>query len=140
MMSAFDQLIAEGYVEGRVGSGTFVSPTLPEELLEARLKTQANFADIDESTFSVRAWPGDSQNIRDRSRSSRPAAPVRTRHPCPRSISDVVVVPVGGAALARRVARAPELWSRRRTLCRCVKRLPRILVRHAECNVNRIRS
>jgi GntR family transcriptional regulator / MocR family aminotransferase len=38
MMSAFDQLIAEGYVEGRVGAGTFVSPTLPEELLEARLK------------------------------------------------------------------------------------------------------
>ena len=40
MMSAFDQLIAEGYVEGHVGSGTFVSPTLPEELLEARLKTK----------------------------------------------------------------------------------------------------
>jgi GntR family transcriptional regulator/MocR family aminotransferase len=40
MMSAFDQLIAEGYVEGRVGSGTFVSPTLPEELLEARLRTK----------------------------------------------------------------------------------------------------
>lgn len=40
LMSAFDQLIAEGYVEGRVGAGTFVSPTLPEELLEARLKTE----------------------------------------------------------------------------------------------------
>src|SRR5215813_8023988 len=40
MMSAFDQLMAEGYVEGRVGAGTFVSPTLPEELLEARLKTK----------------------------------------------------------------------------------------------------
>src|SRR5215831_12629578 len=38
LMSAFDQLMAEGYVEGRVGSGTFVSPTLPEELLEARLR------------------------------------------------------------------------------------------------------
>src|SRR5215831_2460918 len=38
LMSAFDQLIAEGYVEGRVGAGTFVSPTLPEELLQARLK------------------------------------------------------------------------------------------------------
>src|SRR5262249_15802037 len=36
MMSAFDQLIAEGYVEGRVGAGTFVSPTLPEELVQAR--------------------------------------------------------------------------------------------------------
>ncbi|HEX3086900.1 MAG TPA: PLP-dependent aminotransferase family protein [Pyrinomonadaceae bacterium] len=40
LMTAFDQLIAEGYVEGRVGAGTFVSPTLPEDLLEARLKTK----------------------------------------------------------------------------------------------------
>src|SRR5215510_6036626 len=40
MMYAFDQLIAEGYVEGRVGAGTFVSPTLPEELLEVRLKSR----------------------------------------------------------------------------------------------------
>src|SRR5262245_3602635 len=41
LMAAFDQLIAEGYVEGRVGAGTFVSPTLPEDLLEARLKPRA---------------------------------------------------------------------------------------------------
>lgn len=39
LMNALDQLIAEGYVEGHVGSGTFVSSTLPEDLLEARLKT-----------------------------------------------------------------------------------------------------
>src|SRR5437016_14142458 len=30
---AFDQLLAEGYVEGKVGSGTYVAATLPEELL-----------------------------------------------------------------------------------------------------------
>ena len=40
-MNAFDQLLAEGYVEGQVGSGTFVSRTLPEDLLEARLKTRS---------------------------------------------------------------------------------------------------
>ena len=40
LMNAFDQLLAEGYVEGHVGSGTFVSRTLPEDLLEARLKTR----------------------------------------------------------------------------------------------------
>src|SRR5258708_32861790 len=40
LMNAFDQLLAEGYVEGQVGSGTFVSRTLPEDLLEARLKTR----------------------------------------------------------------------------------------------------
>src|SRR5262245_50851903 len=33
--AAFDQLRAEGYVEGRVGSGTYVSQTLPEEFLHA---------------------------------------------------------------------------------------------------------
>ncbi|MGH6619616.1 MAG: GntR family transcriptional regulator, partial [Alphaproteobacteria bacterium] len=33
---AFDQLLAEGYVEGRTGAGTYVSATLPEELLSAR--------------------------------------------------------------------------------------------------------
>ena len=33
---AFDQLLAEGYVEGRTGAGTFVSATLPEDLLTIR--------------------------------------------------------------------------------------------------------
>jgi GntR family transcriptional regulator / MocR family aminotransferase len=31
VLSAFDQLLAEGYFESRVGSGTFVSSTLPDE-------------------------------------------------------------------------------------------------------------
>src|SRR5688500_15034672 len=34
VVSAFDQLAAEGYVEGIVGSGTHVSRVLPEELLQ----------------------------------------------------------------------------------------------------------
>ena len=34
-MGAYLQLLAEGYVEGRVGSGTFVAGSLPEELLRA---------------------------------------------------------------------------------------------------------
>lgn len=33
VVNAFDQLLAEGYLEGRVGSGTFVATDLPEELL-----------------------------------------------------------------------------------------------------------
>ena len=33
IVNAFDQLKAEGYVEGSVGSGTYVSQTLPDELL-----------------------------------------------------------------------------------------------------------
>lgn len=34
IVSAFDQLKAEGYVDGTVGSGTYVSETLPDELLQ----------------------------------------------------------------------------------------------------------
>src|SRR6185369_11385993 len=30
---SFEQLIAEGYLEGRVGAGTFVASALPEQLL-----------------------------------------------------------------------------------------------------------
>jgi GntR family transcriptional regulator/MocR family aminotransferase len=35
IVTAFEQLRSEGYVEGRTGSGTYVSQTLPEELLQA---------------------------------------------------------------------------------------------------------
>lgn len=34
IVSAFEQLTAEGYVEGRTGSGTYVARTLPEMLLQ----------------------------------------------------------------------------------------------------------
>ena len=34
VMGAFDQLLAEGYLEGKVGSGTYVAEKLPEELLQ----------------------------------------------------------------------------------------------------------
>jgi GntR family transcriptional regulator/MocR family aminotransferase len=36
IVAAFEELKSEGYVEGSVGSGTFVSKVLPEELLEVR--------------------------------------------------------------------------------------------------------
>jgi GntR family transcriptional regulator / MocR family aminotransferase len=32
VMAAFEQLVAEGYLESRVGDGTYVSPSLPDEL------------------------------------------------------------------------------------------------------------
>src|ERR1700736_7034673 len=34
IVNAFDQLKSEGYVEGSVGSGTYVRPVLPDELLQ----------------------------------------------------------------------------------------------------------
>jgi GntR family transcriptional regulator/MocR family aminotransferase len=36
VMSAFNQLLAEGYLQGKVGSGTYVTRTLPDETLRAR--------------------------------------------------------------------------------------------------------
>ena len=40
ILSAFDQLRAEGYLRARVGAGTFVSDVLPDELLHARQAPQ----------------------------------------------------------------------------------------------------
>jgi GntR family transcriptional regulator / MocR family aminotransferase len=34
IVTAFEQLVIEGYLESRVGSGTFVASTLPEEMLQ----------------------------------------------------------------------------------------------------------
>ncbi len=36
VVTAYDQLLAEGYLEGRVGAGSFVPQVLPEALLNAR--------------------------------------------------------------------------------------------------------
>ena len=36
VMNAFEQLLAEGYLEGQVGSGTYVSRALPDDMLYAR--------------------------------------------------------------------------------------------------------
>src|ERR1051325_1940786 len=36
VVNAFEQLLAEGYLEGQVGSGTYVSRALPEELLNVK--------------------------------------------------------------------------------------------------------
>lgn len=42
IVSAFDQLKAEGYVEGSVGAGTYVNQTLPDELLQVSGKATAS--------------------------------------------------------------------------------------------------
>src|SRR4029453_7930914 len=35
VLSAYDQLLHEGYLDGRTGSGTFVSAALPDDLLRS---------------------------------------------------------------------------------------------------------
>src|SRR5215472_6971266 len=34
VVMAFEQLLAEGYIESRTGAGTFVTETLPEDVLQ----------------------------------------------------------------------------------------------------------
>ena len=41
LVAAFDQLHAEGYLEGRIGSGTYVSRTLPDDLLQVTRSSSA---------------------------------------------------------------------------------------------------
>lgn len=36
VVAAFDQLLAEGYLEGKTGSGTYVAPSIPDDLLGVR--------------------------------------------------------------------------------------------------------
>jgi GntR family transcriptional regulator/MocR family aminotransferase len=41
IVNGYEQLLAEGYLVGRLGSGTYVAPTLPEELLQTHAQHQA---------------------------------------------------------------------------------------------------
>jgi GntR family transcriptional regulator/MocR family aminotransferase len=44
VLAAFEQLLAEGYIRGRVGAGSFVSERLPEEHLHARAEAAVAMA------------------------------------------------------------------------------------------------
>jgi GntR family transcriptional regulator / MocR family aminotransferase len=50
VLHAYEQLMAEGYFEGHVGSGTFVSATLPEQMMSFRRST----GDLDADTKGIR--------------------------------------------------------------------------------------
>ncbi len=46
VLAAYDQLFAEGYTEGQVGSGTRVSRVLPEDVLAARTEAEKRAGDL----------------------------------------------------------------------------------------------
>ncbi|HEY8559514.1 MAG TPA: PLP-dependent aminotransferase family protein [Pyrinomonadaceae bacterium] len=50
VVNAFEQLLAEGYLEGRTGAGTFVASKLPEDLLQ--------IPDAEKKTAAAEASPG----------------------------------------------------------------------------------
>src|ERR1051325_11384379 len=55
VLTAFDQLIAEGYLEGRVGSGTYVARSIPDELLSLRNRASARVSPSRQPRLSRRA-------------------------------------------------------------------------------------
>lgn len=52
VLEAFDQLSAEGYLEARVGAGTFVTHEIPDELLRVRGNTRLDAASASADTGS----------------------------------------------------------------------------------------
>jgi len=80
IVTAFEQLRSEGYVEGKVGSGTYVSQTLPDELLQAsraKPSTIKHRRRVTLSNYAKRLKTTQQEVPRDvlRSRASRASAP-----------------------------------------------------------------
>ncbi len=114
VLIAFEQLLAEGYVEGRVGAGTYVTRTLPDEILQAdHGKTQ--------SSTRARSADADLQPIIDQppslSRAFRPNLPAL----------DVFPIDLWSKLVAHRWRNQPResagLRPRRLVIGRCVKPL-----------------
>lgn len=52
---AYDQLQAEGYIKGRHGSGTYVAPNLPDDVLPRAVKAMGRL-DVSNVDFQLSAW------------------------------------------------------------------------------------
>ncbi|HSR69768.1 MAG TPA: PLP-dependent aminotransferase family protein [Acidobacteriota bacterium] len=69
VVNAFEQLAAEGYLNSRIGSGTYVSDNLPEEFLqveEGQAAPARNRGDLVSTSLSTRAqWYADLQMTPD---------------------------------------------------------------------------
>lgn len=84
---AFDQLLAEGYLEGKVGSGTYVAGSLPEDLLRVRELPRANArpavppAELSRRGAVLAATPVSSPCLGS-ARAFRPGVPALDEFPC----------------------------------------------------------
>lgn len=98
IVTAFEQLRSEGYVEGRTGSGTYVSKVLPEELLLVGKK-------LPERALPHRRIVLSSYAKRLRPFRSRPAHPVRAFRPNQAAL-DLFPTTLWAQVAARRLRRA----------------------------------
>lgn len=71
IVTAFEQLRSEGYVEGKTGSGTYVSQTLPEELLQT--PRTRSVAPKNEQRIRLSAYAQRLRFVRDKSEQARKA-------------------------------------------------------------------
>src|SRR2546425_6203539 len=98
IITAFEQLKSEGYVDGRIGSGTYVSKVLPEQLLEVgsiRQEGRLRHRRIVLSAYARRLQP-----LR-----WRPAQPVRAFRPNQAAL-DLFPTTLWAQVAARRLRRA----------------------------------
>lgn len=70
VLEAVEQLVAEGYLASRVGSGTYVARNLPEELCQATSRPgdpePRQVPDVSARGAAFRRWAGSAQARRDR--------------------------------------------------------------------------
>ena len=75
VMSVYDQLIAEGYLNGKLGSGTFVAEEIPDNLLETRTQSIKNNTDSNSlRNISKRGQVFDNLNFAFSSAPNKPRA------------------------------------------------------------------
>lgn len=121
VMAAFEQLLAEGYLEGRVGAGTFVTRTLPDHTLRARARPVA---------AKVRRARGRGLSSRGRVLVSSPVPPTRAGPPRPFRVGTPAIDEFPIDAWSRLVTRhwraggGGSCWgtATRRGTGRCVRR------------------
>lgn len=77
ILAAFEQLTAEGYLEGRAGSGTHVTRTIPDELLSVRNRASAHRATVARRRIAARgaALPATIAITSDKRRAFEPGLP-----------------------------------------------------------------
>ena len=82
ILNAFEQLLAEGYLVGRLGSGTYVAPTLPEELLQTHARPRPPPPPAGPAAGEARQSAG--QGTAPGHRAQGPPRPFRPGLPAPR--------------------------------------------------------
>ena len=87
VVNAFEQLLAEGYIEGKVGSGTYVSHALPDDMLQTRAKTSpptrtlSSSAPLSKRGTIIAATPAKQWQDSGRPRAFRPGIPAIDEFP-----------------------------------------------------------